>query len=186
MVGQGSGPRVPPPDHPDRAADKPGIVGERLEGCCGSAEEGVVEARLVAAGQFPPRLGQGTGDQAIGDRQEPLLVPLPPLIGRAVLACGTMAVFAGMIALLVSVAVCTAIDVTAKRFCAAVFARFHGPPLAGQPLVRELGPIGGAMPAEDRCEFDQHRSSMRRLMAAPAIACAWRVSWVSRAVVAGE
>ena len=86
----------------------------------------------MAAGQFPQRLGQGTGDQEIGDRQEHLLLPLQPLIGRAVLACGTMAVFAGMIAILVILAVFTEIDVTAKRFCPAVFDRFHGPHMAGQ------------------------------------------------------
>jgi hypothetical protein len=166
------------PAQPDRAADKPGIVGERLEGCGGSAEEGVVEELLVAAGQVPQRLGQGQGDQDIGDRQAHRLLPWQPRIGRAVLACGTMAVFAGMIALRVILAVFTARDVTAKRFCAAVFDRFPGPHMAGQYVVLELGPIGGAMPAEDLGEFDQHRSSMRRLMATLAISCAWRVRWV--------
>jgi hypothetical protein len=62
------GPGVPPPAHPDRAADNPRLAGERVEGHGGSAEEGVVEELLVAAGQFPPRLGPGKGDQASGAR----------------------------------------------------------------------------------------------------------------------
>jgi hypothetical protein len=177
MVVQGAGARGQHPDHPDRSADNPGIVGARLEGCGGSAEAGVVEELWVAAGQFPQRLGQGKGDQAIGDRQEPLLWPLQPRIGRAVLAGGTMAGLAGMIALRGLLAVFTEIDVTAKRCCAAVFDRCHGPHRAGQHWVLELGPIGGAMPAEALCEFDHPRSSMRRWRATPAISCAWRGRW---------
>jgi hypothetical protein len=178
MVVQGSGPRVQHPDQPDRAADNPGIAGELVEGRGCRAEAGVVEALVVAAGQCPPRRGYGTGHQAIRDRQAHLLWPWQPRLGRAVLACGTVAVCAGLRALLGVVAVCTARDMTAQRCGPAWFDRLHGVPMAGPQLVLACGPRRRALPAEERCEVDQHRAAMRRLRATPASSGAGRVRGV--------
>jgi hypothetical protein len=113
-------------------------------------------------------------------------VSLPPVMGRAVLACGTMAVCAGMRALRVVLAGCTARDVTAKRCCPTVFDRLHGLHLAGPHLVCAFGPIRWAVQADDLRARAHHRSSMSRWLATQAISGAWRVRWVERAVVAGD
>jgi hypothetical protein len=124
---------------------------------------------VVAAGQCPQCLGPGNGHKAIGDRQAPGLGPLQPRIGSPVLALGTVAVCAGVIALLGVLAALPERDVTAQRCCPAVFDRRHGLPLAGPHWVCEFSPRRGPMQAEARCALGPQRASMRRLMAALAI-----------------
>jgi hypothetical protein len=132
----------------------------------------------VAAGQFPKRIGQGEGDQEMRARKEQLLLPLEPLIGGTVLAFGTVAVLAGMIAILVVAAVFTVVDLAAKRFGTALFDGLHRTEMAVRHLVPELGSVLRAMDAEDLSHLYHDRSSMRRLMEAAAISCALTVRCV--------
>jgi hypothetical protein len=128
----------------------------------------MVEPLVMAAGQFPHSIRPSAGHKAIGHRPEPRPWSWQPRMGSAVQACGTMAGFAGVRARLVVLAVFPALDVTAKRFCPTVFDGLQGLPMAGQQRVWAVGPILGAVHAADRRDLDQHRSSMRRLMATQA------------------
>jgi hypothetical protein len=103
------------------------------------------------------------------DWQELILLALEPRLGRTVLAFRTVAVLAGMIAILVVVAVFTVLHLTAKRFGTAVFDRCHRPEMAMRHPVPELGPVLWAMEAEDLSQLKHVRSSIRRLTAAEAI-----------------
>jgi hypothetical protein len=91
------------------------------------------------------------------------------------LAFGTVAVLAGMVAVLVVVAVFTVVDLTAKRFGTALFDGLHRTEMALRHLVPELGSVLRAVDAEDLSKLCYDRSSMRRLMEAAAISCALMV-----------
>jgi hypothetical protein len=69
------------------------------------------------------------------DRKEQIRLPLEPLIGGTVLAFGTVAVLAGMVALLVVVAVFTVVDLAATRFGTALFDGLHRTEMAWRHLV---------------------------------------------------
>jgi hypothetical protein len=105
-------------------------------------------------------------------------VPLEPLMGGTVLACGPVAVLAGMLAILVVVAVFTVGDLAAKRFGTALCDGLQRTEMAVRHLVPALGSGLRAMDAEARSHLDQDRSSMRRLMEAAAISCALTVRCV--------
>ncbi len=103
MIVQGTRPGVQAPDPPDLAPDNAWIQGEVLEGLGGGAATDVGEELLVAAGQFPKRIGPGAGDQKRRDGPEEILLPREPRMGGTVLAVGTVAVLTGMGALRVAV-----------------------------------------------------------------------------------
>ena len=132
----------------------------------------------MVAGQLPQRSGHSKGHQEIGDWQEHRLLPVQPLIGSAVLACGPVAVLTGMVALVIVVAVFTGVDLAAKRFRTAVFDGLHRTAMAWRHLVPELGSVLRAVEAKALSDLSHDRSSMRRLMGAAAISCAVRVRCV--------
>ena len=101
-----------------------------------------------------------------------------PRMSRAVLACGTVAVLTGVVAILIVVASFTRVDLAAKRFGPTVFDGLHRPEMAGRHLIPERGPVLRAVAAEDLRHLYHDRSSRRRLIEGAAISCAVRVRCV--------
>ena len=105
--------------HADLTADEAGVTGQVLSSSCRGAEEQAVEGALVAPGDLPERVGQGEGEHEEGGREEQRLLLLQPLLGFPVLTFGTMAVPAGMVAVLDLITLLAMVDMPAKGFGAA-------------------------------------------------------------------
>ena len=131
------------PAHPARAADTGergravgGLLRQRSSGGCRGAcgGGGPVPARPRAGSRCPGQRGPaGAAPVAVAATHR-----------QRVLAGGTMAVVAGLIARLVSLAVCTARDMSATRVCPAGCEGFHARPWLGRlwsvHVARDAGP----------------------------------------------
>ena len=157
MRGQIAGPGVQDATHADLAAEVCGVEGESLQRGSGGLQEQVVHTRLVRAGDGAQFLGQGKGDEKRGHGQQQLPLLVEPPGGGGVLARGTMAVRAGMVAVLAFLARCALGDMTAESFSAAWFNGLHGCQVACGPLVAEAGAGVGAMTPEDVGQLDHGR-----------------------------
>jgi hypothetical protein len=91
----------------------------------------MVDEFLVTAGDLSEFRRQGEGDQKVRHRQEQILLLLQPLLASRVLAFGTVAVLAGVIAVLSLIAMVTVVKVIPQGFGAAVFDVSHSLPVAG-------------------------------------------------------
>jgi len=123
---QVAGPGMQDTNHTALAPAQPRVVGELLQSGRSTAKERRVQDVLVAPCQFPEPIGHGTGDQKVGGGQEALPLGIEPLVRSIVLACGTMPIFTGMIALLQVSARWTLGDMTAQALGAALCHGRHG------------------------------------------------------------
>ena len=85
-------------DHADLSAQPPGIQGQGLQRLGGGPEEEIIDQLLMGAGQRVQAMGQGEGDQKVGNRQEFPELRIAPAVGAVLAALGAMAVAAGMVA----------------------------------------------------------------------------------------
>ena len=141
--------------HPNRAAEPLRIQGERLERVRGRLEQQVIDEFLVRAGQRIERMGQGDGDEDIGDREEFFQLGVAPGIGPVAAACRTMAIAAGVIAVDVVLAVLAPEHLAPHQGRAAVGDIPQRVVVAGWHVVAVLGLIRGAIFLEDVGQF-QH------------------------------
>ena len=162
MGGHIAGPGVEAPPHADLAAKGFGIQGEDLQGSSRGLQERVVQTLLVRTGDRPQGLRQGKGDEKRGHGQAQRTWRVAPPGGRVVLARGTMAMLAGMLAVLQCLALCALGDRPAKRLGTAWCNILQGYQVAGGPTVAETGAIRGAMEAEAVGQLD-HDSPRERL-----------------------
>jgi len=105
-------------------------------------------------------------------RKAPLRVPREPRMGGTVLACGTGAVLAGMIARRGVGAGCTVGDLAATRVGTARVDRRQRTARAVRHRVPARGSVRRAMAAAARRPRSPDRASLRRLLAAAASSCA--------------
>jgi len=103
---------------------------------------------------------------------------LEPLVRLIILALGTVAVFARVIAVMPLFALFTEIELAAKLLGAAVFNVRHCPEVRRRHPVSELRPIFRAVEAEDVGDLDHQRSLIRRLMRSAASCSALTVRCV--------
>jgi hypothetical protein len=103
---------------------------------------------------------------------------LEPLVGLIILAFWTVAVLAGMVAVLVLLALVAEIELAAKRLGAAAFDVLHRPEMRRRHSVLEFRPIGRPVEAEDVGDLDHQSSVIRRLMASVASCSALTVRCV--------
>jgi hypothetical protein len=135
-----------------------GGQGEVLRGGRGGPKEQVVHELLVRAGQGSQCLGQGKGDENIGPRQGQLALRVEPSGGVEVWARGTVAIFAGMVAIRQFPAIGALVDTAAQGFWAAWRNVLHGDQVTwGYPMAA-TGAIIGPMESEDIGPLD-HASS---------------------------
>jgi hypothetical protein len=166
------------PDHANSAADKAWVQGQLLQGSRGRAKEDMVEAFLVAPGYLLEISGQSEGDHEVGCGQQQLLLLNQPLFRGLILAFGTMAVLARVIAIQGFITRFTMVDVTAQSLGAALFDSRHRLLVTEWHSLAELLPIFETVTAEDLGHLDHDGSAINRLTASAASASARRVRWV--------
>ena len=113
VIGQRAAPGVQDTDEAELAADEARIGGQVLRRRGRSAEEQIIEERLLAARHRPHRRGQGEGQHEVRHWEQPLLLVLQPVLRLLVLALGAMSVATRMILVDPRVAVWAMIDVSA-------------------------------------------------------------------------
>lgn len=110
----------------------------------------------VRAGDRPQGLGPGKGDEQLGYGQKQLPVRVEPSGGVAVVAPGTMAMLAGMGAVLEFLAICALVDMTAKGLGTTRLNSRPGGQVAGGPRVAASGAVRRSMAPADVGQRD-HR-----------------------------
>ena len=153
MVGEIASPGVQDTDQAKLSADKTGILGQELRCSCGCAKEQVIDKSLVRAGEWAQGSGQGEGEHEVRDRQQEILLFLEPYLGFVVLAFWTVAIAAGVVAVLGLVALWAGEGLSTQSGCAALLNGAHGPSVAGEQARGVLLAIGRAVQAEDICQF---------------------------------
>jgi hypothetical protein len=135
------------------SADKTGILSEKLCCICRAAEEQVIDKRLVAAGECAQGSRNGESEHEVRHWQQEVLLLLQPFLGLVVLAFGTVAIAAGVVAVLDLVALRAGIGLPTQGRCAALLNGAHGSPMAGKQPIGVLLAIGGTVLAEDVGQF---------------------------------
>lgn len=142
-------PGVQDAEHADLSAEEARILRQELGGSCGGAEEQVIDQGLMAACQRAQSSRDGEGEHEVGHAQEQVLLSLEPLLSLLVLAFGTVAVAAGMVAVADQVALGTGVELSAESLGAAGLNCVHSPAVRREQPVGVLLAIGGAVTAED-------------------------------------
>ena len=153
--GQRAAPGVPAAQHADLAAAVGGGAGERRHRGSGGVHEPGGPTLGVRAGDGAQCRGQGHGDATRGHGPPPLPLLVEPPGGGGVVARGTRAVRAGMVAGRACLARGALGDMTAERVRAAWGPGRHGGQGAGGPLGAAAGAGVGAMRPEDVGQRDQ-------------------------------
>jgi hypothetical protein len=153
MVGQVASPGVQDADQTELSPDKTGVLGQMLCRSRRGLKEQVINKRLVTAGDWAQGGGQGEGEHEVRDWQQKILLFLQPFLGFVVLTLGTVAVAAGMVAVLGLVTSGAGVDLPTQGGCAALLDGAHGPLVAGEQAIGVLLAIGGTVLAEDICQF---------------------------------
>jgi hypothetical protein len=128
-------------------------MSQELRGGRRGLEEQVIEKGLMAAGDWAQGSGQGEGEHEVRDWQQKILLFFQPFLGFVVLAFWTVAVAAGVVAVLGLVALGAGKDLSPQSRCAALLDGAHSPPVAGEQALGVFLAIGGAVLAEDVCQF---------------------------------
>ena len=92
------------------AADPRAIVGQRLDGGCGFAEQRGVDHHLVCASDGAQRRGEGEGEEAVIARESSGPNALEPVLRPLLLTLGTVPVAARVVAIVQRAAVITLIE----------------------------------------------------------------------------
>lgn len=132
----------------------------------------------MAAGHLPEPGRERKGEQEVGHRQEQLLLSAQPLLASLILALGTVAVPAGVVAVLDFVTLRTVINMTAKGLCAAVLHGPHRLPMSGRQSLVILLPIRRSIAAEDSGQLYHDKSCISWSMAWAASSLLLWVRWV--------
>ncbi len=153
MIGQIAGPGMQHSHQTDLASNEARIASQDLSGLSRSTEESVIEELLVSVGKETQLGRDGEGQKEIGHRQQQFLLQLEPFLGFVVLAFWTVAIAAGMIAVLGLVALRAGEDLPTQGGCAALLNGAHGPSVAGEQAIGVFLAVGRAVLAEDVCQF---------------------------------
>ena len=155
MVAPRTIPGMQHPDQADRAAEPLRIAGERLQGVGGGLKQQVVDELLMRAGAGIQGVREGAGDEKIGDGQQVLQLCVAPMVGAVRLALGTMAIAAGVVAVLVCPALGAIVACPTQHRGAAVFDVPERLCMTGEHPVPVRLAVGWAVGPEDVREF-QH------------------------------
>ncbi len=153
MVGQVASPGMQYPDQAELSADKTRILGQKLGCICRSTEEQVIDKSLVRAGDRVQGGRNGEGEHEVRDGQQKILLFFQPFLSLVVLAFWTVAIAAGVVAVLGLVALRAGVDLSTQGGCAAPLNSAHGLPVAGKQALGVLLAIGGTILAEDIGQF---------------------------------
>jgi hypothetical protein len=153
MVGQVTSPGVQDTDQAELSADKTRVLGQMLCCNCRSTKEQVIDKRLVTAGEWAQGGRQGEGEHEVRDGQQKILLFLQPFLGFVVLTFRAVTVAAGVVAVLGLVALGAGEDLSPQSWCAALLYSAHGPSVAGDQAIGVFLAVGGAVLAEDVCQF---------------------------------
>jgi len=160
VIGQIAAPGMQDSHHSDLATDEAGVLGQFLSGCGGGFEKQVVDQALVAASDLVEPGGQGEGEQEVGHGKEQTLLLVQPVLPILVLAFRTVAVPAGVVAVLHPLAVGTAIDLSSQGFRPALLDGPHRLEMGGGHAGGVLLAIGVPITPEDLRQLYCHRFSM--------------------------
>jgi hypothetical protein len=149
MVTQVARPRLQHAQQAEGAADVAGVGRQRLERLLGGAEEQVIHDLLVTPRQRTQAPGDGEGGQEIADGQHERPLLGEPVLDLLVLTLGTVAVLAGVVLVVILLALGAAVQVPAEGRGATGRNILDGPPVAGEEPGVVLGEIGRAMQAEN-------------------------------------
>ena len=164
VIGQVASPGVQDPHHSDLAADEAGVLSQFLSGCGGGFEKQVVDQALVAAGDFVEPGGQGEGEQEVGHGKEQTFLLVQPVLPILVLAFRTVAVAAGVVAVLHPLAVRTAIHLSSQSFRPALLNGPHRLEMGERHAGGILLAVRISITPEDLRQLYCHRFSMSWLM----------------------
>ena len=153
MVGQVASPSMQDTDQAELSADKTGVLGQMLCRSCRSTKEQVIDKRLVTASDWAQGGGQGEGKHEVRDWQQQILLFLQPFLGFVVLAFWTVAIAAGVVAVLGLVALRAGVYLPTQSWCAAQLYSAHGPSVAGDQAIGVFLAVGRAVLAENVCQF---------------------------------
>ena len=126
-------------------------------------------ARLGTAGERPELARQGEGEEEVGHGQQRVSLLLKPVQRLVVLAFGTVAVAAGMVAVLGLVAGGAVIDVSTQGRRTAALDGAHGLALAGRHALVEPSPVLATVLVEDGGQLYHARSAISRSIASTAV-----------------
>ncbi len=153
MVGQVASPGMQDTDQAELSADKTGILSQKLCRSCRSTKEQVIDKRLMTASEWAQGGGDGEGEHEVRDWQQEILLFLQPILGFVVLAFWTVAIAAGVVAVLGLVALWAGEDLPTQGRGAALLNGAHGPSVAGEQAIGVFLAVGRAVLAEDVCQF---------------------------------
>ena len=178
MVDQGARPGVEHADHAQGAAHEARVLSQLLRSRGRGAKEQAIDQLLVAARDLAQFLRQGEGEQKVGDRQEQRLLLLQPFLPGRVLALGTVAILARMVAVALLAALGTLVDLSAERFGAALLDVRHRVQVAGRHARPVLLAVLRSIAAKDLGQLYHVSPAISRSTAIMAISSPWRVRWV--------
>jgi hypothetical protein len=138
----------------------------------------VVDGLVVGASQNAELLRESESEHEVVDRQKQTLLVFQPQLSLVILALGTVAMLAGMVTVMVFLALVTEIESSAKSLGAALLDLLHRPEMRSGHPVSEFCSVVGTVEAEDVGDLDHQRSVIRRLMSCEAICSALTVKWV--------
>ena len=165
MIEQGAGPGMKDAEDPGHGTEVARIARELEDGGGGGLHEDGVKLLLMGPGQRAEIGGQSGGEQVGGARQEPFPLPVEPPLGLLSLAFGTMAILAGVIAVVCFPTAITAQEVTSEVRGTAVLEVAQDLLVAGQDAGAEALPVLPCMEAEDLRQL-WHGTSVRRIRVA--------------------
>ena len=178
MVDQRARPGVEHADHAQSTAYEARVLRQLLRSGGRGAEEQTIDQLLVAARDLAQFFRQGEGEQKVGDRQEQRLLLLQPLLPGRVLALGTVAILARMVAVALLAALGTLVDLSAQGFGATSLDVSHRVQVAGRHARPVLLPVLGTVAAKDLGQLYHVSPAISRSTAIMAISSPWRVRWV--------
>ena len=153
VISQVACPGMEHADQPDLPADETRVLGEFLGGLRRSLEQKAVEQALVAAGKLTQLRREREGEHEVRCVEQQAALEFKPILGLLMLALGTMAVAAGVVAVTHFPATGTLKDLSTQGFGATLLDGTHGLAVRRQQVFSVLLPVGGAISAENLGQF---------------------------------